>query len=44
MVKQKLITKNDVYVYDAIKMLQFWLIWWVLLADVTATCSAKLPP
>ena len=29
-VAQKLITRNDVYVYDAIKTPQFWLIWWVL--------------
>lgn len=33
---QKLITKNDVYVYDAIKTPQFWLIWWVLCLNVTA--------
>ncbi len=26
----KLITKNDVFVYDALKTPQFWLIWWVL--------------
>jgi len=35
-VEQKLITKNDVYVYDAIKTPQFWLIWWVLCLNVTA--------
>lgn len=35
-VAQKLITKNDVYVYDAIKTPQFWLIWWVLCLNVTA--------
>ena len=33
---QKLITRNDVYVYDAIKTPQFWLIWWVLCLNVTA--------
>ena len=33
---KKLITKNDVYVYDAIKTPQFWLIWWVLCLNVTA--------
>jgi len=26
----KLITRNDVFVYDALKTPQFWLIWWVL--------------
>jgi MFS family permease len=35
-VAQKLITKNDVYVYDAIKTPQFWLIWGVLCLNVTA--------
>ena len=30
------ITKNDVFVYDAIKTPQFWLIWWVLCLNVTA--------
>src|ERR1700733_1490547 len=35
-VEQRLITKNDVYVYDAIKTPQFWLIWWVLCLNVTA--------
>ena len=35
-VEQKLVTKNDVYVYDAIKTPQFWLIWWVLCLNVTA--------
>jgi MFS family permease len=35
-VEQKLITRNDVYVYDAIKTPQFWLIWWVLCLNVTA--------
>ena len=33
---QKLITKNDVYVYDTLKTPQFWLIWWVLCLNVTA--------
>ena len=32
----KMITKNDVHVYDAIKTPQFWLIWWVLCLNVTA--------
>ena len=35
-VAQKLITRNDVFVYDAIKTPQFWLIWWVLCLNVTA--------
>ena len=35
-VAQKLITKNDVYVYDALKTPQFWLIWTVLCLNVTA--------
>src|SRR5271155_162023 len=35
-VDQPLITKSDVYVYDAIKTPQFWLIWWVLWLNVTA--------
>jgi len=35
-VAQRLITKNDVFVYDAIKTPQFWLIWWVLCLNVTA--------
>ena len=33
---QKLITTNDVFVYQAIKTPQFWLIWWVLCLNVTA--------
>jgi MFS family permease len=33
---RKLITKNDVFVYDALKTPQFWLIWWVLCLNVTA--------
>jgi MFS family permease len=32
----KLITRNDVYVYDAIKTPQFWLIWTVLFLNTTA--------
>jgi MFS family permease len=32
----KLISKNDVFVYDAVKTPQFWLIWWVLCLNVTA--------
>jgi MFS family permease len=35
-VAQKLISNNDVYVYDALKTPQFWLIWWVLCLNVTA--------
>lgn len=35
-VAQKLISKNDVYVYDALKTPQFWLIWIVLCFNVTA--------
>src|SRR5579885_1264848 len=35
-VPQKLITKHDVFVYDALKTPQFWLIWWVLCLNVTA--------
>ena len=33
---KKLITTNDVYVYEAIKTPQFWLIWCVLCLNVTA--------
>jgi MFS family permease len=33
---KKLISKNDVYVYDALKTPQFWLIWLVLCLNVTA--------
>ncbi len=32
----KLITRNDVFVYDALKTPQFWLIWLVLCLNVTA--------
>jgi MFS family permease len=35
-VEQKLITNKHVYVYDAIKTPQFWLIWLVLCLNVTA--------
>ena len=35
-VAQEMITKDDVYVDDAIKTPQFWLIWWVLCLNVTA--------
>jgi MFS family permease len=31
-----LITRNDVFVYNALKTPQFWLIWWVLCLNVTA--------
>jgi MFS family permease len=31
-----MITRNDVFVYDALKTPQFWLIWWVLCLNVTA--------
>jgi MFS family permease len=34
--EQKLITRHDVFVYDALKTPQFWLIWWVLCLNVTA--------
>jgi len=33
---KKMITRNDVFVYDAVKTPQFWLIWWVLCLNVTA--------
>jgi MFS family permease len=36
LIQHWLITKNDVYVYDALKTPQFWLIWWVLCLNVTA--------
>ncbi len=35
-VASKLITRNDVYVYDALKTPQFWCIWIVLCINVTA--------
>ena len=31
-----LITNQNVYVYDALKTPQFWLIWWILCLNVTA--------
>jgi MFS family permease len=31
-----LITRNDVFVYDALRTPQFWLIWWILCLNVTA--------
>src|SRR5262249_33830518 len=33
---KKLITDRNVYVYQALKTPQFWLIWWVLCLNVTA--------
>jgi MFS family permease len=33
---KKLITSRNVFVYDALKTPQFWLIWWVLCLNVTA--------
>jgi MFS family permease len=33
---KKLITTQNVFVYDALKTPQFWLIWWVLCLNVTA--------
>jgi len=33
---QRLISNKDVFVYDALKTPQFWLIWWVLCLNVTA--------
>ena len=33
---KKLVTERDVYVYQALKTPQFWLIWWVLCLNVTA--------
>ena len=33
---KKLITNKNVFVYDALKTPQFWLIWWVLCLNVTA--------
>jgi MFS family permease len=34
--ESKMITTRNVYVYDALKTPQFWLIWWVLCLNVTA--------
>jgi hypothetical protein len=33
---KKLITTRNVFVYDALKTPQFWLVWWVLCLNVTA--------
>ncbi len=33
---RKLVTTRNVYVYEALKTPQFWLIWWVLCLNVTA--------
>jgi MFS family permease len=33
---KRLITTNNVFVYEALKTPQFWLIWWVLCLNVTA--------
>jgi len=33
---KKLVTSQNVFVYDALKTPQFWLIWWVLCLKVTA--------
>ena len=33
---KKLITTKNVYVYEALRTRQFWLIWWVLCLNVTA--------
>ncbi|MGH7014209.1 MAG: L-lactate MFS transporter [Stellaceae bacterium] len=33
---KKLVTTNNVFVYEALKTPQFWLIWWVLCLNVTA--------
>jgi len=35
-VSTKLVTTRNVFVYDALKTPQFWLIWWVLCLNVTA--------
>ena len=32
----RLVTNQNVYVYDALKTPQFWLIWWILCLNVTA--------
>jgi MFS family permease len=36
LVPKKLITNKSVYVYDALRTPQFWLIWWVLCLNVSA--------
>jgi MFS family permease len=33
---KRLVTTRDVYVYEALRTPQFWLIWWVLCLNVTA--------
>jgi len=33
---KKMVTKNDVFVYDAVKTPQFWLVWTVLFVNTTA--------
>jgi MFS family permease len=33
---KKLVTDRDVYVYQALRTPQFWLIWWILCLNVTA--------
>jgi MFS family permease len=33
---KKLVSANDVHVYEAVKTPQFWLVWWVLCLNVTA--------
>jgi len=33
---KRLVTRNNVYVYQALKTPQFWCIWWVLCLNVTA--------
>jgi MFS family permease len=33
---QRLVTTRNVFVYDALKTPQFWLVWWVLCLNVTA--------
>ena len=33
---KKLVTTSDVFVYQALKTPQFWLIWWILCLNVTA--------
>jgi hypothetical protein len=33
---EEAVTTNNVYVYQALKTPQFWLIWWVLCLNVTA--------
>ncbi len=40
---KKLITTNNVFVYEALKTPQFWLIWWVLCLNVTAGIGVLEP-